>query len=235
MSKDQMSYEYLSWDSDFFGHRIGRIIIDDFEEDCLDAGIKNADVELLYIFDSTLSEEVDSFLISAGAVKYDCRMEYEKILLADCDIKVDQDIEFYNGSLTDELEKLAYSSGKHSRFKKDKKLRIFFESFYKRWILNSLEDKNRLLVVKKDNRIIGLLSFSIKGETAVISLFSVNRNNSGKGFGTRLYQVLEGFLIKSGISKVTVRTQMENNGACRFYEKLGFKLMEQQNIYHLWR
>ena len=235
MSKDKVRYEYLSWDSDFFGYRTGRIIIDDFDEDCLVAGIKHSDAELLYIFDSTLSEEVDSFLTSEGAVKYDCRMEYEKLLPVNCNAGVGQDIEFYNGGFTEELEKLAYSSGEHSRFKKDKKLRSFYESLYKRWILNSLKDRNRLLVVREADRIIGFLSFSINGKTANISLFSVNRNNLGKGLGTRLYHVLECFLVESGLTKVTVRTQQENSGACRFYKKLGFKLVKRQNIYHLWR
>ena len=235
MSKEQIKYEYLAWDSVFFGYQTGKLIIDNFDECSLDAKIKNADVELLYIFDDTLSEEVDKMLISIVAVKYDCRMEYERTLADHCDFSVDQNIEFYNGKLTDELENLAYSSGKYSRFKKDKKLQPFFEALYKRWILSDLEDENRLLVVRNTDQIIGFLSFSINGKTANISLFSVNRNNTGKGLGTKLYQALECFLVKSGVTKVTVCTQQENTGACGFYEKLGFKLVEQQNIYHLWR
>ena len=235
MNKDQIKYQHLPWDSSFFGYCTGRIVIKHFEKDCLTSIITNADAELLYIFDSTSSKEVDDFLVSEGAKKYDCRMEYEKSLSANCNSKVCQDIEFYDGSLTAELEKLAYSSGKHSRFKKDEKLECFFKKLYKRWILNSLEDKNRLLIVRNDDRIIGFLSFSMKEKTANIGLFSINRNDSGKGLGTRLYQALECFLVKSGITKVTVRTQFENTGACRFYEKLGFKLVKRQNIYHLWR
>jgi dTDP-4-amino-4,6-dideoxy-D-galactose acyltransferase len=235
MSKEKIKYEYLPWDSDFFGYQTGKLIIDNFDEYSLNTKIKNADVELLYIFDDTLSEEVDKMLISIAAVKYDCRMKYEKILSNHCDFQNDQNIEFYKGQLTDELENLACSSGKYSRFKKDEKLQPFFETLYKRWILNAVEDKNRLLVIRNADRIIGFLSFSINGKIANISLFSVNRNNTGKGLGTRLYQALECFLVKSGITKVTVCTQQENIEACGFYEKLGFKLVEQQNIYHLWR
>lgn len=235
MSKEQIRYEYLPWDSDFFGYRTGRISIDNFEKDCLAAQIKIADAELLYIFDGTLSKEVDDFLISEGAAKYDCRLEYEKLLPLHCDSPLDRDIEFHNGGLSDELEKLAYSSGKYSRFKKDKKLNPFFEPMYQRWILNSIEEEKRLLIIKRADQTIAFLSFSIKGETANISLFSVNRNYAGKGLGSRLYQFLECFLVESGLTKVTVVTQRKNIGACRFYEKLGFELVERQNIYHLWR
>lgn len=112
---------------------------------------------------------------------------------------------------------------------------MFFESLYKRWILNSLEEGGRLLVIRKDNQTIGFLSFSINGEQANISLFSVNRDELDKGFGTRLYHVLESFLVKSGVTELTIGTQQENVRACHFYEKLGFKLLKQQNIYHLWR
>ncbi len=235
MNKEYIRYEHLPWDSDFFGCQTGEIVINNFKEDYLAAKINSVTDELLYIFDGTLSEEANDFLISVGAIKYDCRMQFEKLLSTNCDGKVDQNIEFYNGKLTNEIENLAYSSGKHSRFNKDKKLQTFFKALYKRWILNSLEDENRLLVVRDSNRIIGFLSFSINGKTANISLFSVNRNNLSKGLGTKLYQVLEYFLVKSGVTKVTVGTQQENIGACRFYEKIGFKLVEQQNIYHIWR
>lgn len=235
MSKKPVRYEYLPWDSSFFGYRIGKIIIDDFKEEFLISAIRRSDADILYIFDSASSENVNDFLISEGAVKYDCRMDYKKLLSSDCEYVTDRDIRFYDGILTTELEYLAYSSGKYSRFRKDEKLRPFFKKLYKRWFLNSLEQEKRLLIAEKDEMIIGFLSFSVKEKTANINLFSVDRKWTGQGTGTRLYKVLEYFLVKSGITEVTVRTQMENTGACRFYEKLGFELTGRQNIYHLWK
>ena len=234
MSEKQVNYEYLPWDSDFFGYRTGKITINDYE-DSLAAQLEAGNVELLYIFDNTLSEEVDDLLTSKMAVRYDCKMRYEKSLQAGCEYVTDMDIRFYNGKLTTELENLTYSAGKYSRFRKDEKLQIFFKKLYKRWILNSLECENRVLTVWKSEGIIGFISFSINRKTANINLFSVNREYSGKGIGTRLYKFLECFLVKSGVTKTTVSTQMENTRACHFYEKLGFKLAERQNIYHLWR
>lgn len=235
MSEKQIKYEYLPWDSDFFGYQTGKITINNFVEDCLATQIKNADAKLLYIFDNALSEEVDDFLILEGAAKYDCKVKYVKLLPRDCICPLEQNIEFYNGKLTDELEKLVYSSGKFSRFKKDKKLSGFFKPLYKRWILNSIEKEKSLLVVKEHNQIIGFLSFSISGAKANISLFSVDRDYLGRGFGTRLYRVLECFLVQSKIREIAVETQGENSGACFFYEKLGFELVKKQKIYHLWR
>lgn len=104
MIKNQIIYEYLPWDSSFLGYSTGKIVIKKFDKNCLVNIIKKANAELIYIFDGTLSEEVDKFLLSTAAVQCDCKMEYKKLLPRDCDCPLDQDIEFYDGKLTDELE-----------------------------------------------------------------------------------------------------------------------------------
>ena len=231
----ETKYEHLPWDSKFFDFPVGKIIVNEYNYEILNSHIKKSKDRLLYIFDNTFEPELENSLRGLGAVNYDSRVEFEKELDRKIISTDDPEINFYSGPLNIEIEELAYSCGKYSRFALDKKLHKFFKPLYKRWIMNSLDQKERLLTVERNKKIIALLSFSLHEKTAKIELFSVNRKNTGKGLGSRLFLALEKYLIRGGINRIVVAAQKENDGACRFYEKCGFKRAHVQKVFHLWR
>ena len=231
----EVKYEHLAWDSVFFGIPVGKITVNKYKPELLNSLIEKKKDQLIYIFDNTFKPELEEFLQKFETVNCGCRVEFEKELGEKVITTKDPEVNFYSGSINPELEELAYSCGKYSRFALDNKLCRFFKPMYKRWIKNSLDGEECLLSVEKNKKIIAFLSFSLHEKNAKIELFSVNRKNTGEGIGSRLYQTLEKFLIDRGVDKVVVVAQKENDGACRFYKRCGFKLVQEQRIFHLWR
>jgi dTDP-4-amino-4,6-dideoxy-D-galactose acyltransferase len=230
-----VKYEHLSWDSEFLGTSVGKIIINKYKPELLNSLIEKNKDQLIYIFDNTFKPELEEFLQKFEVVNCGCRVEFKKELGEKVITTKYPEVDFYSGPINSELEELAYSCGKYSRFAFDDKLHKFFKPMYKRWIMNSLDGEKCLLIIEKNKKIIAFLSFSLHEKNAKIELFSVNRKNTGEGLGSRLYQTLEKFLTNRGIEKVVVAAQKENDGACRFYKRCGFKLFQEQRIFHLWR
>ena len=112
-----MNVERLSWDSSFFGLRIGRSFVGSIEDCCALAAQKDrlkADYDLVYVF----GNQGVTFCCE-GATLVDRKMVYtlsecsavgsdDNVVLWDCDKPV-----------SDALLHLALVSGKYSRFKLD--------------------------------------------------------------------------------------------------------------------
>ena len=68
----------------------------------------------------------------------------------------------------------------------------------------------------------------------VIGLIAVSPLSQGKGYGQILNDACCNELSQLNIKILEVATQMDNAGACRFYEKCGFSVQSVTNIYHFW-
>lgn len=148
----------------------------------------------------------------------------------------------FNSSETDyslqQLNELAFESGKHSRFKLDYKIEKhkFFE-LYELWVVNSLNKKfaDEVLIYKEDSKIIGFVSYKITDTFATIGLIAVNLNHQGKGIGKALIHQVENKLIQKNIFELRIPTQESNVQACFFYEKLGYEKFQITIINHFWK
>jgi ribosomal protein S18 acetylase RimI-like enzyme len=132
----------------------------------------------------------------------------------------------------EQLLNLVYISGQDSRFR----VAPFFteenfKNLYKRWIDRSIEDdKTNVLIYMQNDLILGFVTFSCLHTTASIGLIAVLPNTQGKGVGSKLIQAVENLLVNETI--LTVATQEKNKGACAFYNKNGFEIINKQYIYH---
>jgi RimJ/RimL family protein N-acetyltransferase len=83
--------------------------------------------------------------------------------------------------------------------------------------------------IEIDSRPSGFVGFSnfSPGRYAVIALSLFDRQTRGRGYGTRVFAMLERILERhSLVEKLFARVEEDNQGAARFWEGIGFEIQE---------
>lgn len=228
----------LTWDSDFFNKKIGRI---GFENDYLNL-VENLEkafkqqYDLVYVFGHK-STDIPNWILS----KFNGKLVDKKILftaqIEDLQTKNTVEINEFqekNGNL---LYELAYLSGKYSRFRLDENLEIEnFKRLYREWIDKSVSRQiaKKVFVYEENKQIKGMITLEIKEKVANIGLIAVDETLQGKGIGMSLIDACVRYCKSENIITLDVPTQLDNAQACKFYEKCGFTEKSIQNIYHFW-
>ena len=214
--------QYLDWDSDFFGFKIGKLTITDNVEKwpSIDE-FKNFD--LVYIFSTTPLK----ILVPLMDIKVTFQKHTQKNTVDSKIVEFQPHLHSYQ-----ELLELAYLSGHDSRFLKDPFFGpTAFQRLYKKWIDNAISaEDTKVLVCVEQHKIIGFVTYTIKNDSVSIGLIAVSTEAQGKGIGKKLIDVVETNLSEDTL--LIVPTQKTNIGACNFYPKLGFEILSTQYIYH---
>lgn len=238
-----MILEKISWDSDFFKRKVGKILYshqykNKFIKLINDA--KSQDFDLIYVF-----ADKDTYLDQDILTKYngklvDRKVLYRRELTGMTPESLDNEpnvLEYVSKELDADLENLTYLSGTYSRFKIDEG---FFDDdyyrLYKTWILKSLSKElaDKVFVYKEGGRILGMVTLKYKENIGDIGLIAVDDTTQGKGIGKKLINVCIKDLLINEIREIEVATQEVNDVACLFYEKRGFSVKNITNIYHFW-
>ncbi|HEY5591532.1 MAG TPA: GNAT family N-acetyltransferase [Paludibacter sp.] len=234
-----MKLEYLSWDSDFFSKKIGRIncqIKNESELLSLLAKAKEEGYQLIYVFGNA-DLYFDQFFMDKNHAKLvDRKVLYTKSILSTNE-NTNTVQEYKDFVTTDELESLAYLSGAFSRFRLDNKFETEdFYRLYKTWITKSVSKDmaDKVFVVREHDKVVGMVTLKIQQEVGEIGLIAVSESAQSKGYGKDLINTCINAIVSKGIHQIEVPTQMENIDACCFYEKCGFKIKSITNIYHFW-
>lgn len=229
--------EYLTWDSDFFKKKIGRVLAENSEEIInVFEEAKKDNYQLIYVFGNENLFVDEKILKQFNGHLADRKVLFKKNI----ESKKEQTSfvsEYTGNELTTELEQLAYESGKYSRFKTDKNFaENDFYRMYKIWILKSLtkEMADNVFVVKEDDVVKGMITLKIDGTKGHIGLFAISPDMQGKGYGKALVHACENELLNKNRNELEVPTQIKNRQACKFYEKYGFQIKTINNIYHFW-
>ena len=105
---------------------------------------------------------------------------------------------------------------------------FFFNSWKKYYKMNDLET----LILKKENWIIGQLSYNLKIKSEIhMSHLIIDSKFQRKGLATKLISEVE--KIASNIKKRTIALNVlkSNHRAISLYEKLGYKLNRKKSFY----
>lgn len=139
-----------------------------------------------------------------------------------------------------DLMSLAFVSGKYSRFKTDPALtRGQFRSLYTSWIDNIIASANHDYIFVTVNpestqNLDGFISMSITGSCATIGLFAVSPRRQRTGIGSALMKHAEAVAARLQCTALHVTTQKENLAAMSFYQKCGYVVEAEYNVYHFW-
>lgn len=147
--------------------------------------------------------------------------------------------EYESGPASKELVELGIAAGTESRFRLDPRFpRVAFEHLYSTWVRRSTfrEIADEVLVAREQNRrIVGIVTVAKQGEgVGAIGLIAVAASVRGRGVGSLLIEAAHEWMIRQGLSRAQVVTQLGNSAACRLYERSGYSLARVENVYHFW-
>ncbi|MBR5378401.1 MAG: GNAT family N-acetyltransferase [Bacteroidales bacterium] len=230
-----MKVERLSWDSEFFGLRIGHAFVGSIEDSCTLASQKDrlkADYDLVYVFSNQGVE-----FSCEGAKLVDQKMVYT---LSDySDLKVDENVIIWDCDklVTDALLHLALVSGKYSRFKLDNRFPSGgYERLYSRWIEQSVNHAmaTEVFCYMVGDTPKGLVTLDLNEGEGTIGLVAIAEDYQHRGVGTAMMRHVISYVQKHQCKKLSVATQYDNTPACRLYEKVGFRVESMTNVWHWW-
>ncbi len=237
-----MQIEYLPWDSDFFGFKIGRLEIDgnqrldpiSFKKQAIKDNFKlvyvfsygkmlnwksanMADVELVDIM-ITMTKSFEG--VSIKDYPYEFRTELSSSEIEDC----------YN---------IAEQTSFVSRFYHEPTVGpAFAAKLYRKWIDNALNKSfsDGLFLYKESNKVLGvhLIRTDINNETGYFTLTGVESNVKGKGLGKSLWmQSFSYWANEYRIKIIKSPFSFQNKESLNFHLKMGFnKITEIKYIYH---
>ncbi len=227
----------LTWDSHFFGYLVGRIDLSVVDESYLDMILRKsklAGYKLVYAFLPYSKILNDNFVNEHNGLLADVKVTYQyKIEDTDEEKMI---LEEYRGNANG-LYSLAYASGAYSRFLMDRNFgKETFCRLYQKWIDNSVYGKlaDKVFMYQEGGGIAGFVTLKFCESAGSIGLIAVDSNLRGRSIGTHLIDSCKKEAFNNKIHTLTVATQLSNNLACSFYEKNGFVISENMNIYHFW-
>jgi len=230
----------LDWDSNFFGIRVGKLDLTSVSGDDLARGISEiteSGFKLIYAFAAHDESSVKTSVLKSGGVLRDEKVTFTMDVTG-FKPQLSSFVRSCKGEpMSSEFEYLAFEAGRYSRFRTDEQIpRKKFEELYSLWMVNSLNGSfaKEVFVWEEDEAKLGMVSLGVKNNEGWIGLIAVSELHRGKSIGKYLiHQVIE-YCQKQGIKILNVQTQLENRGSCAFYEKVGFRISNIEDVYHIW-
>lgn len=238
---DNILFQYLDWDSNFFGVRIARINSNRLIEETLkeaNSWCAANKIDCLYLLADT---DDDMTVLQAESGNFhlvDLRMTFQK-QIADSDNVPTNDnrIRLCKSQDIEELRLIARKNHSDTRFYFDRHFsHELCDELYATWIERSCENfADAVFVVDHDGEAGGYISCHLReGNVGQIGLVGVGPTLQGKGIGTLLVGHAVNWFATQGMRKVTVVTQGRNVAAQRLYQKRGFLTQSVQLWYHKW-
>jgi len=236
---DEYPIKKLEWDSRFFGYPVGMIDLtgtNSIDTDLFRQSVRSSGFKLVYIFSNPLAENANSAIGKAGAVLVDRKIIFSKETENHQHFTTPV-IAYTSKEMTDELIRLALSSGLFSRFRIDAGFtNNEFERLYTEWIEKSISEEiaQKIFVTYHNSKITGLITLGKKDNMANVGLLSVDEKYKGRKIGYDLVRRADAEAYALGFKTLTVATQNRNQAACSLYQKCNFIIAEEINVYHFW-
>ncbi|GAB3693498.1 hypothetical protein GCM10027592_13430 [Spirosoma flavus] len=235
------SLEYLKWDSDFFGKKIGRCEFHTPDDVVTAVNVlaeaQKQQYELLYLFTPENQLLSDTVCKRFNARLVDVRTTYT--------YQIDQPFASNNPNMytvhpdedRSQLYDLAYQCGEYSRFKVDPFFsEEAFQQLYRSWVDKSIDSviADKVFAYRIDKKNVGLITVKISEGIAQPGLVATDYTKRGEGIGKAYFRHMLNYLYANNVAQMNVSTQQSNRAACQFYEKLNCQLLSKTNIYHVW-
>lgn len=233
--------EFLEWDTNFFGYRIGRVILHEVNSSQMDTILIWCDenrIDCLY-FLSNGNHPQTAQLLSANAFNMvDIRMTLARENMQNWQsFTPNVQIRLHQDSDIPHLKKIASQSYRDSRFYFDSHFsQAICDQFYETWIEKSCHGYADVVQVCEINgQPVGFVTCSVKEGIGHIGLVGVDEVTRGKGVGYQLLMASIQWFDDHQCSSIEVVTQGRNIGAQRLYQRCGFMTKSVQLWYHFWK
>ncbi|MDH5189734.1 MAG: GNAT family N-acetyltransferase [Gammaproteobacteria bacterium] len=237
------NYSRLDWDSNFFGFDVARITVTDIDEtglmEMLDE-LKFKNYRMAYWDIPIDKQETIRIAHACGGFLACEKVTYFKRL--DNEIDAFSALPYIATPYTDvepspELISLGIQSGKYSRFRIDPSFPDdMCDKLYKCWLIRSVHKEIawKVLVVKEDDNLLGMITLGLKNDRGDIGLLAVSSKARGKGIGKCLVMEAGKFFFEHRYINTQIVTQRANMAACRLYESCGYHIERTDNVFHFW-
>jgi dTDP-4-amino-4,6-dideoxy-D-galactose acyltransferase len=233
--------EHLDWDTEFFGMRVARIEGEALSAEELAAeldALKRLNYGLAYWFSTDLDAPADTELEALGGTFADRRTTLARPLDSNPSASVKTSSKVVQATQpTPAIRALAIEAGAYSRFKVDDRFETErFESMYSRWIEVSLtgELADACLVIREDDREIGLITVVHRSDCGQIGLLAVAPDSRRRGVASGLVHAALENMIDHDCKAAEVVTQERNRTSIQLYESCGFAIQRVERVYHFW-
>lgn len=242
MSASANSLQPLAWDSDYLGFGVARLEADNLAPDVLArliAEARAAGRRLLYLVATPQDAASNASAREAGAWLADRKVTFAMLVVPAEQAEVVGPAIQPTTIWTPQLESLALQSGEYSRFRLETHFEpAVFIGLYQRWLRNSLSHEIAREVLVFDagqtGSAQGLLTLGVKNGRADIGLLAVDTQARGQRIGQQLVAAARQRTATWGLAELQVVTQLDNEPACGFYRRCGFREWQVEHIYHLW-
>lgn len=236
--------DYLTWDSQFFERRIGRLSTlpgNPAGWKAVDADARKQGLECVYL----LVDIQDTGAVTAaqrnGFLLVDIRLTLSRELSGERLVApaLPHGVSLRAATPDDlpTLQTIARQSHTDSRFFSDTHFDpIRSAEMYAVWIASYLEEADNVTVwtAVQDNEAHGYLTCRVTGQTGRIGLVGLAERARGKGLGTALLAAGLDWFTSQGARQVEVVTQGRNLPAQRLYQRGGFRSARVQLWFHKW-
>jgi dTDP-4-amino-4,6-dideoxy-D-galactose acyltransferase len=239
--------ELLSWDTEFFGRRIGRVQRDQLDAKQaseIDEWCRRNAIEGLYFLAGAEDPATIQAAESHAFRLVDVRVTFERELTSPTEAPSPAPV---SGGLIrafvpedlPALQAMARTAHTDSRFFSDPQFpRQKAEDLYETWITMECQGgaQQVLVAAPQANQPFGYISCHLDspGEAGRIGLAAVSEGFRGKGVGNSLVQAALDWFTAQALRQVTVVTQGKNLAAQRLYQRSGFLAADMQLWYHKW-
>ena len=231
-----MKYCFLEWDSRFFGMHVARVTVDDeMNATSLYECLELCEADVIYVFiNSKNAEQYRPVLERFSGKCYDRKVTFGKTVdpgLVGCEPTIAKAT-----SDSEALLQLAYASGRLSRFSLDPRFQPHFKPLYAEWVRKSLMGQNsKVFTIFDTQRLVGMVTASIDDGIGRIGLIAIDEGSRGRGLGMRLLMRCESYYNNNSVRICKVVTQRDNIAACKLYQKAGYMIENEQDVWHIWK
>lgn len=232
----------LPWDSDFFGFGVVRLIGSPESTESLGAALSSAcrsGIRLAYGQCAHGDLASGRMLLASGGLLVDAKRTYSRALTGPAPAASAGVATVSDESPIDlrHLRQLAWQAAEFSRYRLDPRMPAgAWRRMYSIWIRNSLNRSlaDSVLVERAEGRLVGVVTVKHRDEQASIGLLAVDRDFRGRGIAGRLLRAARERALGAGCATLAVVTQGDNVDACALYERAGYTLTDEQDIFHFW-
>jgi len=236
------NYQYLNWDSKFFGYKVAKLLPENIPDDKLSdilSSLKKKGYRLVYSFVDPQDETINLSHLNNNGILIDEKITFSQRLTESVTAESDDPniIEYHEIAPEKSLLSIALQCGEFSRFQIDKNFTTKeFMDLYTLWLENSINKKiaNNVFAYKEYGKFLGLATVAKDREVGEIGLIGVNSHERGKRIGSKLLKHIFKQYFRLGCKRIDVVTQKNNQLACNFYIKNGFITSGIKNVFHFW-
>jgi len=240
---DSCYVDYLSFDSNIFGFKCGKLQINgnnltqQYLENILNDA-KTKKFKHIMVKLPTDNIQICNLMEENNFRLKMCSLDLEKKITGNYVEVYQRDVFLYNEKDRDVLTKITkdvFSCG--TRFNYEARFPVGkVRNLYKQWISNLINDENeKVYVFREMGKTKGYITLKMRNGTlgnGHIGLFAVDPGWQGKGVGFKLLNSLGGKLT-SKIDTLTATTESINYSALKTYIRSGFIIKKSWSVLHL--